>query len=402
MPALSTETKAFIQRVKDDLTLGQDRGARATAVIGSDADGTVTLSLDGVGDSGNSYTVEVTVPGGTTALTASILGTDITVALDVTAGSPTASANTATLIAAEITSSIAGVSATASGDGTTEITSAEGPTAFSGGEARDVLSPATPINYVRAQDTATVLDLFTGALFQLVTATGGSTNTATVTSIADGAYVGGTVTFGPATTTAALRDVSAEIVSVVSNTITLSGELPAAVVNTDDFFILPASSYSATALRGGNPDWAAAPSANVYGDRRELMSALILLSEQFGAGISNKQLSHASLETGVGSTESEIIANQELRVDEFKGLIAAVSGTARTVVANNDTTIFLNKDLGSAPADGVQIIIRSNKKNMNPQPFSLAHPATQPGDNYDLADIIAQVEGEVEAFTLPS
>lgn len=106
--------------------------ASADADIGSGANGTVTTTVDTPGVGGNSYTIEVTVPAGTSPLTVTLVGTAITVALDVTGGVPNAAANTATLIAAAIDAE-AGISAVASGTGADSISSAEGPTTFTGG-----------------------------------------------------------------------------------------------------------------------------------------------------------------------------------------------------------------------------------------------------------------------------
>jgi len=107
----------------------------ATAVIGAGADGTVTTTANGTGAlgvTGNSYTIRVLVPAGTSALSATLLGTAITVNLDVTVGVPNAAANTATLIAAAI-DLLVPVSSVASGTGADSISVAEGPTAFAGG-----------------------------------------------------------------------------------------------------------------------------------------------------------------------------------------------------------------------------------------------------------------------------
>lgn len=106
--------------------------ASATADIGSGANGTVTTTIDTPGEGGNSWTIEVVVPGGTSPLSVSVVGMAITVSLDVTAGVPNAAANTATLVAAAIDGE-AGISAVASGTGADSLTSAEGPTSFTGG-----------------------------------------------------------------------------------------------------------------------------------------------------------------------------------------------------------------------------------------------------------------------------
>lgn len=103
----------------------------ATADIGSGANGTVTVAVPGT--AGNSYTVEVTVPAGTSALTVTKSGTDLTVALAVSSGVPITAENTATQIADSINALDSEIEATASGTGADSLSSAEGPAALSGG-----------------------------------------------------------------------------------------------------------------------------------------------------------------------------------------------------------------------------------------------------------------------------
>jgi hypothetical protein len=106
--------------------------ASATGDIGAGANGTVTTTVDTPGLGGNAYTVEVLVPGGTSALSASLVGTTLTVSLDVIGGAPNDPANTASLIAAAI-SLETGITAVASGTGADSISAIEGPTTFTGG-----------------------------------------------------------------------------------------------------------------------------------------------------------------------------------------------------------------------------------------------------------------------------
>ena len=93
-------------------------------------------------------------------------------------------------------------------------------------------------NYLRAQDLATILELLQdGTADTLVTATAGSTTTATVTSIPANSYVGALVTFASNTTTVALRGVQARVLSHTTTVFTFASTLPAAVANTDTFSI---------------------------------------------------------------------------------------------------------------------------------------------------------------------
>lgn len=106
--------------------------ASATASIGAGANGTVDVTIDAVGVGGNSWTIEVVVPGGTSALAVNVVSTAITVDLDVTGGVPNGGSNTATLIAAAIDAE-SGISAAATGTGADSLSGAEGPTTFTGG-----------------------------------------------------------------------------------------------------------------------------------------------------------------------------------------------------------------------------------------------------------------------------
>jgi hypothetical protein len=116
-----------------------DNITNATASIGSGVDGTVTITADedNAGDAGNAFTVQVFVPAGTSALSVALVGNQLKVNLDVTAGVPNAVANTATLVAAAI-NALTGFSAVASGAGTSSLSTVEGPTQFTGGTSNHV------------------------------------------------------------------------------------------------------------------------------------------------------------------------------------------------------------------------------------------------------------------------
>lgn len=102
----------------------------ATAEIGSGANGTIEITLP-EGADGNDWTIEVVVPGGTSALTTSIAGTDITVSLAVSGGVPITAQNTGILVLSSLQGQ--GLACTVSGNGTASFSVAEGPTSFTGG-----------------------------------------------------------------------------------------------------------------------------------------------------------------------------------------------------------------------------------------------------------------------------
>lgn len=108
--------------------------ARGAAAIGAGANGTVTLTADEEGTGGNAWTVQVTVPAGTSPLTVTRTGTAIVVALSVSGGVAVTADNRALYVAAAIERAVPGVSAVASGTGATALSTASGPTAFSGAD----------------------------------------------------------------------------------------------------------------------------------------------------------------------------------------------------------------------------------------------------------------------------
>lgn len=132
------EVTVFNARILDgslNAIVGQwGRLDNATADIGAGANGTVTVRGSGqlIGAAGNSATVSVVVPGGTSSLSVSTTTTTVTVNLAVNAGVPIPAENTALLIAEAVsfTRDFRGV---ASGDGSASISAAEGPTSLTGG-----------------------------------------------------------------------------------------------------------------------------------------------------------------------------------------------------------------------------------------------------------------------------
>lgn len=134
----STDVTVLIKRATDSLFYPKTLVAtgNATASIGSGANGTVTVTVPGT--VGNTYTIQVLSPIGTSPLTVTVVGPVITVSLAVSTGTPIPSENTATLVAAAINSESDLVTATASGTGVDPLTIAEGPTSLSGGTAGDL------------------------------------------------------------------------------------------------------------------------------------------------------------------------------------------------------------------------------------------------------------------------
>lgn len=141
------------------------------------------------------------------------------------------------------------------------------------------------LNYLRAQDMATVLDLLQDAMDQssALTATGGSTTTVVdgAATFVPGQQDGNYVVFDPATTTVALRGLSFRIRSSTATTLTVD-LMPAAAQAGDTYTIVGGWFDDHIAdLREGK-GLADSPSGSIYGESRTVMDALVLGLRRYG------------------------------------------------------------------------------------------------------------------------
>lgn len=407
MPALSNEIGEFLLRVKDSLRYGQDSGSRASATLASTAgSGLLSLKVNDRGADGNDWTYTVTVPSGTAALAVSATGTAITIALAVSSGTATA-ANTLNAIAAAVNAAIPQVTATVVSGGTLTRTTAISATAFTGGADPNTDVDTAPIGagYLRAQDLATALELLQESTNSgELTATGGSTTTAVVSSVTANAYVGATVTFESDTTTAALRGVSATVRSNNGTTFTFTSTLPAAVASSDTFRVVSTFLDDSIDLLRGSSVRADAPPANVYGFNRTVVDVLQRMQEQLaGSSLPNRSVSRPGLVTGAGSTTTAVVSADTMQIDAFKGMYLTVGGATRRIVNNDETTLYLDKALGSAPSASTSfsIFLKTVDSNVFPGRFHNVHPGGHP-DAAFLAYLLDTVQNTVEAFVLPA
>ena len=412
MPLLPSETATFLRRVTDSLRFGQSVGGRASVTLASTvAGGIVTVTAARPGAHANAWTIAVTEPAGTTPLTVTRSGNAITVALGVTAGSATATANTMTKIAAAINVALPDCDARVTTASANEVTNPIAAATFSGGSdsANGEAAPSGG-GYLRAQDLAAFFKILQDACGKAsVTATGGSTTTAVVASIPNaGQYVGAKVTFAAATTTAALRDQVAYVASHNATTFTFSSTLPAACANTDTFAIeLQLVTPEIAALyQDASKTYGDAPSGNVYGETRQALDAIAKLIEQMGGGaaVPTRLLTRAGVVTAADSTDTLIESVDAMRVDEFKGRDILIASQVRRIVGNTDTTIRLAKALTSAPAGGVSFQIVEATLDYRPGVSNLAntHPGGGHPNNAWTAYLLEQAQAAVEALILPA
>lgn len=415
MPALPVEVTSFLTAVTDKLKYGQNAGARSSASIGSGANGTVVITALNPGTAGNSWTVAVVVGAGTAPLSVGISGSAITVTLATNTGTPVTASNTAKLVAAALnanTTFAATFTANVTGTGASSLSTAVSAFALTGGVAQDANLRVLGANYLAAQDTATVLELFQNYISNptVVTANGGSTTTATfATATTASAYIGATVTFASNTTTAALRNVTAVVKSNTTTALTFTTTLPGTVVSGDTFTIQQTLLNSAILeLRGPsryvNDDNTIdarsrgdSPPGEVYGFNRTVLDALERLCEQLGTSLTGTTISGSTIKCGTGSTTTNIVTNTTFRIDELKGFTATISGASRVIIGNNETTIFLEAPLASAPSATTAIALVTV-----PGVASVlkVHPGGQPGNNTRLAQYIAAAQTAVAAFVV--
>lgn len=266
------------------------------------------------------------------------------------------------------------------------------------------------INYLRAQDMASVLELLQDALDQStnLVAVSGSTTTVVdgASTFVAGAQIGNYVTFA-GNTTAALAGVTARVSSNTTTTLTFSSILPASPAAGDTYTIAGGVVAEAIAdLREGK-SLGDAPSGSVYGESRIVMDALNRLTVQLGATQRERNLGRPSLLTTAGSTDTVVNIDNfgvPYRTDEFRGAKCVVgANTPRVVVQSTATTVTLNRALTAAPGAGVAVAltVAANQAHKTYGRIS-THPGSQPGENIFLADLIAQAEAAVVAFTLPT
>jgi|694.fasta_scaffold27399_6 hypothetical protein len=412
MPALATDVTLYLKRVRDVLRTGPGYSA-AELTLGSGTSAVRILAQD-PGVRGNSIQVAVTVPGsGTSGLTVSVSGSVISIALAVNTGVLVPASNTSTLIAAAINASAAAsalvLAVVPPGAGTGSLSAAVAATHLSGGRGGEGGVDTLPLNFLRAQDMASALELLMLALNLPgnLTATGG-----TATSLSDtGAYVantqvGNTVVF-TGNVTAALAGRRAVVISNNANTLNFAtGALPAAPAVGDTYTIQGTFVDNAiNSLLQGRLGFSNAPPANVYGDSRIVADALVRIVQQLGgATISESRLFSGT--TAAGSSSSAIKLNTRglnLRIDELKNQKLDVTGFGiRKIISNDESTVQIAPPFSSAPGSGVTAVVTVPEDSSDASRNYTFAPGGQARDNRALAEVLRAAQAAVVAFVLPT
>lgn len=411
MPSLSFVASSYIKRVRDSLMTGPGYASASLALGSGTSAFRITARQPGAG--GNSITVQVTAPGGTSALAVSATGNAITIALAVNAGVPVGASNTAALICAAINASAtvsALVEAALVGSGAGSLSLASGPSALAGGvtgAANNNNIDSYPINFLGAQDMASVLELLQDALDlpSPLTATGGTARSVQDTgAFVANSQIGNRVVF-TGNITAALVGVSAIVVSNTANELFFAnGAIPATPVAGDTYRIVGALVEPIISkLRDGRSS-GDSPAGNEYGDSRLVTDALVRMTRQLGGTVSDRNLMSGT--TGSGSTTTKVVLNMlgaRLRIDQFKGMRLNVTGFGiRKIVGNDESGVFFDLPFSSAPGSGVAFTIALPQDSSDADANLTFAPGGQPANNRLLGELIRVCQAAVIAFTLPT
>jgi hypothetical protein len=292
MPALPTVNAMYIKRIRDLLRTGVDYRTAQLELVGEDSTATILFQAQEPGLGGNDITIEVVMPAVTAGLSVDVDGLAITINLDQTDGTPNDAANTATLVAAAVNADAAASALVRAflpeGSGAGSFDAESGPDALEGGASGSGVADVqtNPLNFLRAQDMSSVLELLQDAMDQtsaLTALTGGSTTTVVdgAGTFVPGQQVGNFVKWKSDTTTAALRGLSYRILANTDRLLTTE-LMAAANVNGDTYEIVGGVADSAIEeLRQGKGP-ADSPPGSLYGAFRIVQDALAQFTGKLG------------------------------------------------------------------------------------------------------------------------
>lgn len=285
------------------------------------------------------------------------------------------------------------------------------------GSPLDLLDPpqthAAGVNFLRAMDIATALELLQNALYTgVMTATGGSS-----TTVVDGAstfvanqQVGNYVEFASNTTTVALRSTSARVISNTTTTLTFAtGALAGTPVVGDTYRIRGGFLNEEIAyIRGGKAIGQAVIPG--YADRRLVTDAIVKMYSQLGGTVNNLKQTVANLRAGTGGTTTAVVVNvsstgigKNMRVDEYKNMEVTVASLGTCVVSHNDEdTLYLRSPLTGAPTAADAVTIRNPQMTSTAGEWALVAFSGGHPNNVLFGDLLDRLKTLIVAYTLPT
>lgn len=257
-------------------------------------------------------------------------------------------------------------------------------------------------NFLRAQDMATVLDLLDDAITQTanIVVVSGTTTTITIAGLQANLYTGATVTFADDTLTTALRGLTRTVKSNTGTVITLTEALPEAPAEADEFTMTGSVLSPYVAILRDNKNRGDAPLANMYGNSRTLADVFEKMKTISGTAGVFPIVSRPGALTAAGSTTTAVKVREELKIDSMQKMELVIAGQTRTIVSNDDFTLYLNAPI-TAPASGVAYTIQRNTNQVNQNRKHTVHPGGHP-DNRTLAYSITLLVTQITAIALPA
>jgi hypothetical protein len=228
------------------------------------------------------------------------------------------------------------------------------------------------MNYLRASDMATVLDLLQSAMTQTTNLTVVSGTTRSLTDSAAtfvaSTQIGNTVVFN-GNVTAALAGVTAVVRANNTTTLAFEDTLSAAPAAGDTYKIRGTMFDKwISDLREGK-NLADSPAGNLLGDYRSAFGGLLAGLERLGA--SPTERAQGSLVLSPGSTSSVVNLATAVRPDELKGKHVTLRTARRTVTANDESSMTLNTPV-STPGDLMSAFVTGTTE----APYNFAPGAT--------------------------
>jgi hypothetical protein len=294
------------------------------------------------------------------------------------------------------------------GAGAGSLSAAVEATNLAGGLGGDNNVATNPMNFLRAQDLASVLELLQDGLNQtsVLTATGGtSTSVQDTGAFTAGQQIGNLVVF-TGNTTAALADVEARVVSNTTGALFFAADaLPATPAAGDTYRIYGGIADTCIEQLRSGRSLGDAPAANLYGDERLVRDTIIRMIRQLGVTVTERTILTGTLSTGSTTTALALnLRGGTARIDQFKGMKVAVTGfPTRTIVGNDeDGVATVNVAYASAPgAVTFSVTVPEDSADGASSSYTFA-PGGQPGNNKMLAELLRQLEAAVVAYTLPT
>ncbi len=410
MPALSATTAAFLQRIKDDLTIGSDlgssvRGAAQNYLRAQDMATALELlmdALDTVALTAVSGTTSSVTDGAATFVASRQIGNVVTFTGNVTAG--LAGVTAVVLANTTITLTFEAASlpfAPASGD----------TYSIDGGFLDAIISDLRSGQGLADAPSSNVFGnsrLIQDALLQLVNRLRVAAD-ASVVLDTDGSDTI-TVALSGALAGSAGNDVSIDLVDPGADTQSLSSSFDAVTniltvsLATDGGGALLDASNTTTLVAAeidGNAGFASSDTGTDSITTAEL-------GRFFCTGGVSTDDHKRVVQAGTllaGSTVSRVNLDNrgvDFVIDQLKGRVITVgSEEPRRIVSNDESTALVARVYSSAPGTDAYTINEPDQAE-KPHPSANAHPGAQPGANDILAELLDKAEESLVAIVLPT